>query len=47
MIQPTKIQTSTVIRGYVASCAVTNSGLIPSRSIVGFTNDIYVSYLCV
>ena len=46
MIQPLKIQTSIVVRGYVVSCAVTNGGLIPSRSTVGFTNDIYVSYLC-
>ena len=47
MIQSLKIQSSTVIGGYVASCAVTNGGLIPSRSTIGFTNDIYVSYLCV
>ena len=46
MIQPLKIQTSMVIRGYISCCAVTNGGIIPSRSTVGFTNDIYVTYLC-
>ena len=46
MIQPLKLQTSTVVGGYVASCAVINGGTIPSGTTVGFNNDIYVSYLC-
>jgi hypothetical protein len=45
MIQPTQLQSGTVVGSYAASCAGI-SGLIPSSTTVGFANSIYVSYLC-